>query len=130
MVEVLRWVDLREDSEVAKLLEDAGVDGAITAWEASQSRTDKARDSVYGTAEDLLAIYADERVQRFTSGHDLAEESFLQGDNTLYLYAPVHEQRRLRPVRRLAVLSRVQLQSPVRALTEAPGSAAEMTCLQ
>ena len=52
MVEVLRWVDLREDNEVAKLLEDAGVDGAITAWEASQSRTDKARDSVYGTAED------------------------------------------------------------------------------
>ena len=37
MAEVLRWVDLREDNEVAKLLEDAGVDGAITAWEASQS---------------------------------------------------------------------------------------------
>ena len=37
MTEVLRWVDLREDNEVAKLLEAAGVDGAITAWEASQS---------------------------------------------------------------------------------------------
>src|SRR5512132_3206968 len=85
MTEVLRWVDLREDSEVAKLLEDAGVDGAITAWEASQSRTDKARDSVYGTAEDLLSIYADERVQRFTTGHDLAEQDFLAGDHTLYL---------------------------------------------
>jgi type IV secretion system protein VirD4 len=98
MTDVLRWIDLRDDNEVTKLLVDSEVDGAITAWEASQSRTDKARDSVYGTAEDLLAIYADQRVQAFTSGHDLAEESFLAGDNTLYLYAPVHEQRRLRPL--------------------------------
>jgi len=98
MTDLLRWIDLREDNEVAKLLADSEVDGAITAWEASQSRTDKARDSVYGTAEDLLAIYADERVQAFTAGHDLAEDAFLGGDNTLYLYAPVHEQRRLRPL--------------------------------
>ena len=108
MVEVLRWVDLREDSEVAKLLADSEVDGAITAWEASQSRSDKARDSVYGTAEDLLAIYADERVQRFTSGHDLAEDAFLQGDNTLYLYAPVHKQRRLRPLFETVAMQLVQ----------------------
>jgi type IV secretion system protein VirD4 len=98
MVDVLRWIDLRDDNEVTKLLVDSEVDGAITAWEASQSRTDKARDSVYGTAEDLLAIYADQRVQAFTSGHDLDEAAFLQGDHTLYLYAPVHEQRRLRPL--------------------------------
>jgi type IV secretion system protein VirD4 len=98
MTDVLRWIDLRDDNEVTKLLADSEVDGAITAWEASQSRTDKARDSVYGTAEDLLAIYADQRVQAFTSGHDLEEAAFLQGDNTLYLYAPVHEQRRLRPL--------------------------------
>jgi type IV secretion system protein VirD4 len=98
MTDVLRWIDLRDDNEVTKLLADSEVDGAITAWEASQSRTDKARDSVYGTAEDLLAIYADQRVQAFTSGHDLDEAAFLPGDNTLYLYAPVHEQRRLRPL--------------------------------
>jgi type IV secretion system protein VirD4 len=108
MTEVLRWVDLREDQEVAKLLADSEVDGAITAWEASQSRTDKARDSVYGTAEDLLAIYADERVQRFTAGHDLAEQDFLAGDHTLYLYAPVHEQRRLRPLFETVAMQLVQ----------------------
>jgi len=108
MAEVLRWVDLREDSEVAKLLADSEVDGAITAWEASQSRTDKARDSVYGTAEDLLSIYADERVQRFTSGHDLNEQDFLAGDHTLYLYAPVHEQRRLRPLFETVAMQLVQ----------------------
>jgi type IV secretion system protein VirD4 len=98
MADVLRWIDLRDEDEVTSILVDAAVDGAINAWEASQARTDKARDSVYGTAEDLLAIYADERVQAFTAGHDLDVEDFLQGDNTVYLYAPVHEQRRLRPL--------------------------------
>src|SRR6266511_3302329 len=109
MTDVLRWIDLREDNEVAKLLGDSEVDGAITAWEASQSRTDKARDSVYGTAEDLLAIYSDERVQAFTGGHDLAETAFLEGDHTVYLYAPVHEQRRLRPLFETVAMQLVQV---------------------
>jgi len=98
MADVLGWIDLRDDEEVARILVDAGVNGASNAWEASQARAERARDSVYGTAEDLLAIYADERVQAFTEGHDLDVEYFLQGDNTVYLYAPVHEQRRLRPL--------------------------------
>jgi len=98
MADVLGWIDLRDDEEVTRILVDTGVDGAINAWEASQARAERARDSVYGTAEDLLAIYADERVQAFTQGHDLDVESFLSGDNTVYLYAPVHEQRRLRPL--------------------------------
>jgi type IV secretion system protein VirD4 len=98
MADVVRWVDTREEKEVIDALEHAGVEGAANAWEASQQRTDKARDSVYGTAEELLAIYADERVQRFTDAHDLDVAAFLAGDNTVYLYAPAHEQRRLRPL--------------------------------
>ncbi len=98
MADVVRWVDTREEKEVVKALADAGTDGAANAWEASQQRTEKARDSVYGTAEELLAIYADERVQAFTEAHDLHVDAFLAGDNTVYLYAPAHEQRRLRPL--------------------------------
>jgi type IV secretion system protein VirD4 len=98
MADVVRWVDTREEKEVVEALTQAGVEGAAIAWEASQQRTDKARDSVYGTAEELLAIYADERVQRFTEAHDLDVAEFLAGDNTVYLYAPAHEQRRLRPL--------------------------------
>ena len=108
MADVLRWIDLREDVEVARVLEDIGLEGPANAWEASQSRTDKARDSVYGTAEDLLEIYADERVQAFTEGHDLGNEHFLSGDNTVYLYAPVHEQRRLRPLFETVTMQLVQ----------------------
>jgi type IV secretion system protein VirD4 len=98
MADVVRWVDTREEKEVIDALEHAGVEGAAIAWEASQQRTEKARDSVYGTAEELLAIYADERVQAFTEAHDLDVAEFLAGDNTVYLYAPAHEQRRLRPL--------------------------------
>ncbi len=98
MADVVRWVDTREEDEVVKALADAGSEGAANAWEASQQRTEKARDSVYGTAEELLAIYTDERVQAFTEGHDLDVQAFLEGDNTVYLYAPAHEQRRLRPL--------------------------------
>jgi type IV secretion system protein VirD4 len=98
MADVVRWVDTRDDDEVTKLLADAGVEGAVVAWEASQARTEKAHDSVYGTAEELLAIYADERVQAFTEGHDLDVDALLTGDHTVYLYAPAHEQRRLRPL--------------------------------
>ncbi len=98
MADVVRWVDTREEPEVVKALADAGVEGAANAWEASQQRTEKARDSVYGTAEELLAIYTDERVQSFTEGHDLDVPAFLEGDHTVYLYAPAHEQRRLRPL--------------------------------
>ncbi len=98
MADVVRWVDTREEPEVVKALADAGTEGAVNAWEASQQRTEKARDSVYGTAEELLAIYADERVQAFTEGHDLDVAAFLAGDHTVYLYAPAHEQRRLRPL--------------------------------
>jgi type IV secretion system protein VirD4 len=98
MADVVRWVDTREEPEVVKALADAGSEGAANAWEASQQRTEKARDSVYGTAEELLAIYTDERVQAFTEGHDLDVQAFLAGDHTVYLYAPAHEQRRLRPL--------------------------------
>src|SRR6266511_4316799 len=85
MADVVRWVDTREEDEVVKALADAGVEGAANAWEASQQRTEKARDSVYGTAEELLAIYTDERVQSFTEGHDLDVPAFLEGDHTVYL---------------------------------------------
>jgi Type IV secretory system Conjugative DNA transfer len=37
-------------------------------------------------------------VQAFTEGHDLDVDALLTGDHTVYLYAPAHEQRRLRPL--------------------------------
>jgi type IV secretion system protein VirD4 len=99
MSDVVRWIDLRDqDGEVHEILDGAGDDLALTAWEASLGRDAKPLDSVFSTAEDLVRIYADARLTRFTADNDLDVTDFLSGDNTVYLYAPPHEQRRLRPV--------------------------------
>jgi type IV secretory pathway TraG/TraD family ATPase VirD4 len=74
------------------------VPAALDAWESSQYRTDRAVDSLYATAEEVLHVYGNERVAAFTEGHDLDLDSFLAGNNTIYLYAPAHQQRLLRPL--------------------------------
>jgi type IV secretion system protein VirD4 len=98
MAEVLHWLDSREDQEVKDILEAAGVPAAIDAWESSQYRTDRAVDSLYATAEEVLHVYGNQRVAASTDGHDLDLDGFLSGDNTIYLYAPAHQQRLLRPL--------------------------------
>jgi type IV secretion system protein VirD4 len=98
MPEVLHWLDNREDPEITSILEASGVQPAIDAWASSQTRTDRAVDSLYATAEEVLHVYGDQRVAASTDGHDLDLDSFLEGDNTIYLYAPAHQQRLLRPL--------------------------------
>ena len=98
MPEVLHWLDNREDPEITAILEQTGVQPAIDAWASSQTRTDRAVDSLYATAEEVLHVYGDQRVAASTDGHDLDLDSFLEGDNTIYLYAPAHQQRLLRPL--------------------------------
>ena len=71
MAEVLHWLDSREDQEVKDILAAAGVPAATDAWESSQYRTDRAVDSLYATAEEVLAVYGNERVSASTDGHDL-----------------------------------------------------------
>jgi type IV secretion system protein VirD4 len=98
MADVLHWLDSREDQQIKDILDAAGVPAALDAWESSQYRTDRAVDSLYATAEEVLAVYANQRVAASTEGHDLDLEHFLAGDNTIYLYAPAHQQRLLRPL--------------------------------
>jgi type IV secretory pathway TraG/TraD family ATPase VirD4 len=98
MAEVLHWLDTREDQEVNDILAATGVRPAVDAWASSQSRTDRAVDSLYATAEEVLHVYANQRVAQFTDGHALDLDYFLSGDNTVYLYAPAHQQRLLRPL--------------------------------
>jgi type IV secretion system protein VirD4 len=98
MAEVLHWLDSREDQEVKQILEATGVPAAVDAWESSQYRTDRAVDSLYATAEEVLHVYGNERVSASTGGHDLDLDDFLSGNNTIYLYAPAHQQRLLRPL--------------------------------
>ncbi len=98
MREVLHWLDVREDDQIIGILEATGVQPALDAWNSSQSRGERARDSLYATAEEVLAVYGNEQVAAWTEGHNLDVDYFLRGGNTIYLYAPAHQQRLLRPL--------------------------------
>src|SRR6266516_4089039 len=98
MRDVLHWLDTREDDQVTEILEATGVRSATDAWNSSQFRGERARDSLYATAEEVLHVYGNEQVAAWTEGHNLDVDYFLQGDNTIYLYAPAHQQRLLRPL--------------------------------
>jgi type IV secretion system protein VirD4 len=98
MRDVLHWLDTREDDQVTSILEATGVRAALDAWNSSQWRGERARDSLYATAEEVLHVYANERVAAWTEGHTLDVDYFLSGEHTIYLYAPAHQQRLLRPL--------------------------------
>jgi type IV secretion system protein VirD4 len=98
MRDVLHWLDTREDEAVTEILQATGVQAALDAWNSSQTRGERARDSLYATAEEVLHVYGNERVAAWTEGHNLDVDYFLQGENTVYLYAPAHQQRLLRPL--------------------------------
>lgn len=116
MADVVRWVDTQEVTEVAALLESAGVPAAIDAARASWLRDDRQRSGVYTTAETVLEPFAEAAaagpaswVPTVPLGWPLPDDgpgpgdgtgtidpcSLLSGPNTLYLCAPAHDQRRL-----------------------------------
>ena len=106
MADVVRWVDTQDQHEVSLALEQLGDSAASDAWAACQGREDRTRGSVYGTAETVLDVYADPRVAASADGDEIDLDLLLAGDHTLYVYAPAHQQRRLRPLL-VALLSAV-----------------------
>ena len=99
MAEVLRWLDEQEQLEVADALFAAGPAGreALQAARASWGRDDRQRSAVYTTAEMALEAFADPPAATGT-GESIRPSWLLGAANTLYLCAPAHEQRRLRPL--------------------------------
>jgi type IV secretion system protein VirD4 len=99
MADVITWLDTQEEAEILDALDFAEIDEAKHAFEASIARDIRQRSSVYATAETILEAYADPGVLRHSAGADISPHALLDGGhNTLYLSAPVREQRRLRPV--------------------------------
>jgi type IV secretion system protein VirD4 len=95
--DVLRWVDTQEITEVADLLESAGVPEAVQAARASWQRDDRQRSSVYTTAETVLEPFADLSTAPCRGpASTIDPEALLSGSHTLYVCAPAHDQRRLR----------------------------------
>ncbi len=98
ITDVVRWVDVQEQTEVDNALAQLSDLGASDAWEACKAREERTRSSVYGTAETLLDAYADPRVAETAESCEIDLDLLLAGDHTLYSYAPAHQQRRLRPL--------------------------------
>ncbi len=93
--DVARWVDLQEVDEVLDALESAGVKEALWAAAAAFGREERQRSSVFTTAETVL----DPLVHGPAGdGPEVDPERLLEGDHTLYLCAPAHDQRALRGV--------------------------------
>ncbi len=99
MADVVRWIDTQDQFEVRSLLQAAGDDAAMTAAEASWQREDRARSSIFTTAEVVIEAYADPVVLESARTCEIRTSRFFDGGyNTLYVCAPSHEQDRLRPV--------------------------------
>jgi len=99
IADVVRWVNLQEQREVLKGLEGAE-QPAIDSAQASFKREGRQKSSIYTTAETVLAAYEDPVVAKSAERDEISPRSFLQWGSrrTLYVVAPSHEQRRLRPL--------------------------------
>ena len=70
----------------------------LTAARALWRKEPRLRGSVFATMENVLSGWSDPGVLAAARSCDLDLESWLSGDNTLYVVATAHEQARLRPV--------------------------------
>ncbi|HUI04691.1 MAG TPA: type IV secretory system conjugative DNA transfer family protein [Acidimicrobiales bacterium] len=101
MADVVRWVDTQEVDEVLDVLAGADERAALQAAAASWARDDRQRSAVYTTAETVVEAYADPAVGAAAAGAGgdaVDAERLLDEAGTLYVCAPAHDQRRLRPV--------------------------------
>ncbi len=98
MRQVLSWINLGEEKEPGRILEEIGNEAACEAFEAHRRREERFKGNVVGTAEVILDVYNDPAVARSAESSRIDPARLLEGDNTLYLYAPEHEQERLRPL--------------------------------
>lgn len=97
--DVVRWVNLQEEKEVTQALEKSGEPAALEAATASFKREGRHRSSVYTTAETVLSAYEDPIVGATGTRCDITPTRLLDGGwHSLYVVAPAHEQRRLRPL--------------------------------
>ena len=99
MAEVVRWIDTQEVDEVFDALMASGEPAAMQAARASWGRDDRQRSAVYTTAETVVEAFADSTVASSAQQPATIDpEMLLEESGTLYLCAPAHDQRRLRPL--------------------------------
>jgi len=131
------WLDCREKDQVSQVLEGIGDLDALSAWAASCAREQRQRDSVYATAESILNTFASPSVRAATditgadhlAGRVLHPEQLIREGQTLYLVAPAHDQKRLRPLFEALVQAVLRAAQDTYAATGAPLDPALMLML-
>ena len=103
MSDVLRWVDDQDLGYALDLLSVSGAQGAVQALHATIGRDDRQRSAVFTTAETVIEAFADPDVAScespgFDSPQRIDPARLLDRSQTLYICAPTHDQRRLRPL--------------------------------
>ncbi|HUZ43254.1 MAG TPA: type IV secretory system conjugative DNA transfer family protein [Acidimicrobiales bacterium] len=99
MADVVRWVDTQETEEVLEVLAGFGHEPALVAATASFGREERARSSIFTTTETVLDPFAEPDRSATEAGAVIDPGPLLDGGaHSLFLCAPAHEQRRLRPL--------------------------------
>lgn len=98
MDEILRWLDSRDFSNPAGVLQAAGAKPAAEQLLGVGRRDERNRETTVMSALNLLRAYRYPEVAQ-SSRSDLTPERFLDGEaNTIYVVAADHDQEKLRPV--------------------------------
>jgi type IV secretion system protein VirD4 len=113
MRSVVEWVltqqsPVAEDTDLANVIEltvgDVGADRLGDARHAERALAGiwgfdhRTRSSAYATAQTLLGAWTDTGVINASETEEIDLEWLLEGQNTLYICSPLHEQQRLAPV--------------------------------
>jgi type IV secretion system protein VirD4 len=101
MSDVVAWVDEHDLGPSLDMLSARGATGAAQALRATLGRDDRQRSAVFTTAETVIEAFADPDVAAceatgLVAGKEISAARLLDANNTLYLCAPAHDQRRLR----------------------------------
>lgn len=97
--DVVRWVDSQEENEVKRVLLDLQAEEALRSAQAAWLKEPRQKGSIYTTAETVLLAYSDPIVASSAMSSEISPEILLDGgEHTLFISAPGHEQKRLRPI--------------------------------
>jgi len=98
MRDVVRWIDTRDQTEVAAILAHHHADDALQSFTASLARNERTLADIYASAELLLAAYAIPGMADTRPSESLDPQELIKQNATLYVIAPTEDQELLQPV--------------------------------
>ncbi len=95
---VVEWIDQREIIAIETILKAHNADDAMQSLNASKTRDERTKSSVYASAEVILRAYSSRRMADQPPSQSIDPAELIAKNGTLYVCAPTEDQVRLRPV--------------------------------